>query len=186
MRLIKSVWKKALALLAVFTLLCGVLYPAAVTGISQLLFHDQANGSIIEVDGKKYGSVLLAQQFTGNGYLWGRIMNLETKTFRDSEGRTLMYAVPSNLSPASEQYEKLVRERIEKIQAADPEKRESPFRKTSSPAPPAGSTRISLPRPRTTRRTGSQKQGICPCSRCAMSFRDIRRADFSACSEKKR
>jgi K+-transporting ATPase ATPase C chain len=127
LRLIKSVWKKALALLAVFTLLCGVLYPAAVTGISQLLFHDQANGSIIEVDGKKYGSVLLAQQFTGNGYLWGRIMNLETKTFRDSEGRTLMYAVPSNLSPASEQYGKLVRERIEKIRAADPEKKGVPI-----------------------------------------------------------
>lgn len=123
MKIVKSVWAKALAALLVFTLLCGVLYPLAVTGISQLLFHNQANGSIIEVNGKKYGSTLLAQQFTGNQYLWGRIMNLDTKTYKDADGKSLMYAVPSNLSPASEQYKKLVQQRVEKIQAASPEKK---------------------------------------------------------------
>jgi K+-transporting ATPase, C subunit len=127
MKMIKSVWKKALAALLAFTLLCGVLYPLAVTGISQLLFHQQANGSIIEVNGKKYGSVLLAQQFTGNQYLWGRIMNLDTKTYRDADGRVLMYAVPSNLSPASEQYRQLVQQRAEKIRAASPEKQDVPI-----------------------------------------------------------
>ncbi|HEX3040331.1 MAG TPA: potassium-transporting ATPase subunit KdpC [Caproiciproducens sp.] len=123
MKLIKSVWTKALAVLLVFTVLCGVIYPLAVTGISQLLFHNQANGSIIEVNGKKYGSALLAQQFTGNQYLWGRIMNLDTKTYKDQDGKVILYAVPSNLSPASEQYRELVKQRMEKIQAASPEKK---------------------------------------------------------------
>lgn len=61
MKLIKSVWAKALGALLLFTLLCGLLYPLAVTGISQFLFDNQANGSIIEINGKKYGSALLAQ-----------------------------------------------------------------------------------------------------------------------------
>lgn len=127
MKLFKSIWAKALGALLLFTLLCGLLYPLAVTGISQLLFHNQANGSIIEVNGKKYGSVLLAQQFTGDGYLWGRIMNLDTKTYTDSDGKVMMYASPSNLSPASEQYKELVKERVDKIQASNPEKKGTPI-----------------------------------------------------------
>lgn len=126
MKLIKSVWAKALGSLLLFTLLCGLLYPLAVTGISQAVFHNQANGSIIEINGKKYGSALLAQQFTGDGYLWGRIMNLDTKTYTDSNGKIMMYASPSNLSPASEQYKKLVKERLDKIKAAHPEKKDVP------------------------------------------------------------
>ena len=59
MKILRSVTGKALAVLAAFTILCGILYPLAVTGISQLLFHDKANGSIIEVDGVKYGCELL-------------------------------------------------------------------------------------------------------------------------------
>ncbi len=127
MKLVKSVWAKALAVLLVFTVLCGIIYPLAVTGISQLLFPNQANGSIIEVNGKKYGSTLLAQQFTGNQYLWGRIMNLDTKTYKDRDGKAILYAVPSNLSPASEKYRELVKQRVEKIQAANPEKKGVPI-----------------------------------------------------------
>lgn len=127
MKTVKALLGKALGTLLIFTLLCGLLYPLFVTGISQLLFHRQANGSIIEANGKKYGSELLAQQFTGDRYLWGRIMILDTKTYRDSDGKTLMYAVPSNLSPASEEYKKLVAARVAKIQAADPEKKGVPI-----------------------------------------------------------
>lgn len=127
MQIIKSVWAKALAVLLVFIVVCGLLYPLVVTGISQLFFPNQANGSIIEVNGKKYGSTLLAQQFTGNQYLWGRVMNLDTKTFTDSNGKALMYAAPSNLSPASGDYKKLIQERIKKIQDADPAKKGVPI-----------------------------------------------------------
>lgn len=127
MQIIKSVWAKALAVLLVFTVICGLLYPLVITGISQLLFPNQANGSIIEVNGKKYGSVLLAQQFTGNQYLWGRVMNLDTKTFTDSNGKALMYASPSNLNPASNDYKKLIQDRVKKIQTANPEKKGVPI-----------------------------------------------------------
>ena len=127
MQLVKSVWKKALGALLLLTIVCGLLYPLVVTGISQLFFPNQANGSIIEVNGKKYGSALLAQQFTGNQYLWGRIMNLDTKTFTDSDGKPMMYAQPSNLSPASAEYKKLVQERVKKIQDADPAEKGVPI-----------------------------------------------------------
>ncbi|MEG2584016.1 MAG: potassium-transporting ATPase subunit KdpC [Oscillospiraceae bacterium] len=112
----------AILSMIVFTLICGVLYTGVVTGISQLIFPKQANGSIIEIDGKKYGSELLGQQFTDESHMWGRIMNIDTKTFKDENGKTLMYSVPSNLSPASDEYETLIGERVEKIKQAHPEK----------------------------------------------------------------
>lgn len=115
-----KVAKKAFICIIVFTVICGLMYPLVMTGISQVLFKDKANGSIIEVDGKKYGSVLLAQQFTGDEYLWGRIMNIDTETFTDDDGNALMYATPSNLSPASEEYEALVKERVERIRKTNP------------------------------------------------------------------
>ena len=122
MKTIKSILPKALIFFLIATIVCGVIYPLFITGISQLFFKDKANGSIIEVDGKKYGSTLLAQEFTGDEYMWGRIMNIDTSTFTDENGNALMYAWPSNLSPASDKYEDLVAERVEKIKAANPEK----------------------------------------------------------------
>lgn len=127
MKLIKSIAPKALVFLLMLTLLCGVIYPLAVTGISQLVFSKQANGSIIEVNGKKYGSELLAQQFTGSKYMWGRIMELDVDTYKDKNGKALMYAKPSNLSPASEKYRELVAQRVAKIRAANPEKGNTPI-----------------------------------------------------------
>lgn len=127
MKIVKSVGLKALGLIVILTIVCGVIYPSVITGISQLLFKDKANGSIIEVDGKKYGSTLLAQEFTGNQYLWGRIMNVDTKSFTDKDGNKLMYAQPSNISPASKEYETLISERVNKIKAANPEKGDEPI-----------------------------------------------------------
>lgn len=122
MKTIKEVFLKAVIIFAIFTLICGVGYTLVITGISQVAFKDKANGSIIEIDGKKYGSELLAQQYTDNSHLWGRIMNIDTETFTNEDGEKLMYATPSNLSPASEEYKKLVEERVTKIKTAHPEK----------------------------------------------------------------
>lgn len=122
-----KVINKAFKFILLFIVICGLIYPVFITGASQLLFKDKANGSIIEVDGKKYGSILLAQEFTGDEYLWGRVMNLDTSTFTNENGEVLMYSVPSNLSPASEKYEKLVSERIEKIKRANPDKKDEPI-----------------------------------------------------------
>ncbi len=105
----------------IFTVVTGILYTGVVTGLAQVLFPYQANGSIIEVDGKKYGCELLGQQYTDDGHMWGRIMNIDVSTYKDKDGKTLMYAVPSNISPASEEYEELVAERVEKLRAANPD-----------------------------------------------------------------
>ncbi|MGG7214476.1 potassium-transporting ATPase subunit KdpC [Clostridium nigeriense] len=115
---------KAFKFILVFTLICGLIYPTFITGISQILFKDKANGSIIEIDGKVYGSTLLAQEFTGNEYMWGRVMNLDTTTYKNEDGEILMYSTPSNLSPASDDYEKIIKERINKIKEANPDKKD--------------------------------------------------------------
>ena len=121
MKTIKSVLPKAGMIFLIFTLLCGVIYTGVVTGIAQLIFPDNADGSIIEVDGKKYGCELLGQQYTDEAHMWGRIMNIDVSTYTDENGKALMYAAPSNLSPASEEYAQLVAERVEKLRTADPD-----------------------------------------------------------------
>jgi len=55
-----------------WTLVAGVAYPLAMTLLSQVLFHDQAEGSLVMKNGKIIGSALLAQQFTGTNYFWPR------------------------------------------------------------------------------------------------------------------
>lgn len=121
MKTLKNVLTRAAIIFLIFTLLCGVVYTGVVTGFAQLIFPDKANGSIIEVDGKKYSCELLGQQYTDDGHMWGRIMNIDVSTYKDENGKTLMYAAPSNLSPASEEYEALVKERVEKLREANPD-----------------------------------------------------------------
>lgn len=125
MKMLKSILPKALIIFIIFTVVCGVLYTGVVTGIAQIFFPDQANGSIIEVDGKKYGSVLLGQQYTDNKHMWGRVMNIDVSTYTDESGNPMMYASPSNLSPASEEYEELIAQRVEKIRKAHPDQKDT-------------------------------------------------------------
>lgn len=99
--------RPALVCFAVMTLLCGVIYTAAITGISQLFFPEQANGSVISVvsaDGttSAVGSALIAQEFTSPKYLIGRPSGV------------------SNLSPSSETQTTLVQQRIDWWHNFDP------------------------------------------------------------------
>lgn len=64
--------RPALVLLALFTLLFGVTYPFAITGIAQLAFPAQANGSLIERNGQVVGSALIGQSFSRPEYFWPR------------------------------------------------------------------------------------------------------------------
>ena len=64
--------KPAILLLLVFSVLTGLVYPLVVTGLAQVVFPHQANGSLVTRDGKIVGSVLIGQNFAGPGYFWGR------------------------------------------------------------------------------------------------------------------
>ena len=65
--------RNALLSLVLFTLLTGIIYPLAVTGIAQVFFPHQANGSIIVKENKPVGSELIGQQFEDGKYFWGRL-----------------------------------------------------------------------------------------------------------------
>jgi K+-transporting ATPase ATPase C chain len=65
--------RNTLISLLLFTILTGVIYPLAVTGIAQVIFPNRANGSIIMKNGKAVGSELIGQQFDDPKYFWGRL-----------------------------------------------------------------------------------------------------------------
>lgn len=69
MKEIKQITKKALSMLIVFTVLCGIAYTGVITGAAQLIFPHQSNGSIIEVNGVRYGSELLGQQYNDERHM---------------------------------------------------------------------------------------------------------------------
>ena len=78
-------FKKALLSVITFTVFCGFIYTMVMTGICQVLFPNSANGKIIEVNGVKYGSELLGQQYTSDRYMWGRITKIDVSTYKDDE-----------------------------------------------------------------------------------------------------
>ena len=109
----RSLMRPALVFVALMTLLTGVLYPAAITGLAQLLFPSQANGSLIVVDGTARGSRLIGQPFSAPGYLWSR---------PSATGPTPYNAAASsgsNLGPSNPALRDAVAGRIAALRAAD-------------------------------------------------------------------
>jgi potassium-transporting ATPase KdpC subunit len=115
----KSLLRPALVLFGVLTLIVGVLYPLAVTGIAQLAFAKQANGSLIERNGKPVGSRLIGQSFTAPGYFWGRpsATGPMPNNAAGSSG--------SNLGPLNPALVDAVKGRIAALKAADPTNQEA-------------------------------------------------------------
>lgn len=102
MQKVKSIFGRSLILVLFFALVCGVIYTFSVLGISQLFFHDKANGSLIVENGEVVGSSLIGQPFSGDAYLQGRAENADVTTYKDASGKALYYAKPSELSPDSQ------------------------------------------------------------------------------------
>lgn len=128
MKTVKSVIPKMLGFFLVMLVITSLVYPAVITAAARAVFPDQATGSIIVGnDGKRYGSELLAQEFTGENYMWGRIMNVDTATFVGEDGEPFLYSWASNKSPAGEELEALVAERVERLRAANPEQGDEPI-----------------------------------------------------------
>lgn len=107
----------ALKVFAFFTVVCGLVYTLVVTGVAQLVFPHQANGSVIDTDEGHY-SELIGQSYSDPAHLWGRPVSYSTV---EVDGETLAYAAGSNLSPASEEYAQIVDERVERLVAANPD-----------------------------------------------------------------
>lgn len=127
----RGIASRALAVLALFVVVCGALYTLAVTGIAQLVFPYQANGSLITIDGVTYGSELIGQRFEDERHMWGRIQDLSV--VKGADGALAVYAAPSNRTPASDyddeatvavygaSYERTIARRVEMIRAANPD-----------------------------------------------------------------
>jgi len=106
--------RPAIVSLVLFTALTGIVYPLVVTGIAQVFFPRQANGSLIMKDGKAVGSELIGQPFDDPKYFWGRPS--ATSPFADNAGASS----GSNLGPTNSDLQKQVQDRIEGLRAADP------------------------------------------------------------------
>lgn len=105
--------RASLGVLGVMTIVTGVAYPLAVTGIAQAAFPRQANGSLIVKDGKPVGSKLIGQQFDDPKYFWGRL-----------SGTTPAYnagaSSGSNYGPLNPAFRDAAKARIDALRAADP------------------------------------------------------------------
>lgn len=106
--------RPAIMLLLLFTLLTGLIYPLVVTGVAQLAFHHQANGSLILKNGKVVGSELIGQQFNDPKYFWGRISATGPNAYNAAASSGSNYG-PTNPALLDE-----VKARIAALQAADP------------------------------------------------------------------
>lgn len=106
--------RSAIVMLLLMTVITGVAYPLAVTGLAQVLFPSQANGSLIVKDGRPIGSTLIGQSFDDPKYFWGRP---SATTPQPNNGTS---STGSNLGPTNPALTDAVKQRIDALHAADP------------------------------------------------------------------
>ncbi len=109
--------------LLVFTVLCGLIYPFVMVGVSQVAFHKQANGSLASYNGRVVGSSLLCQEFTdakGNPlpqYFQPRPSNAVDATSKTDYGCNPLFSAASNLGPTNPALIQLITQRQKQISA---------------------------------------------------------------------
>lgn len=109
-----KILRNGIVLLLLLTAVTGVAYPLAVTAVAAVLFPGQANGSVVERDGKPVGSSLIGQSFTTPGYFWGRPS--ATAPGPDNAAAS----TGSNLGPTNPALAEAAKQRIAALRAADP------------------------------------------------------------------
>ena len=108
----------ALVSTLVLTVWAGLLYPFAFTGIAQLLFPRQANGSLIYKDGKPIGSRLIGQPFDDPKYFWSRLSATSPMPYNGANSSG------SNLGPTNPALFKAIQDRIDALHKVDPDNKE--------------------------------------------------------------
>lgn len=111
----KKLLRPAIALFLLLSLLVGVAYPLAVTGIAKTLFPQQAAGSLIVQEGKAVGSTMIGQNFSDPGHFWGRpsATGPQPNNGAASSG--------SNQGPLNPALVDAVKSRVDALRAADPD-----------------------------------------------------------------
>ena len=107
--------RASLVALAFFTVLTGIAYPLVVTGVAQAAFHHQANGSLIEKNGKVVGAELIGRQWDDPKYFWGRLSATGRKPY-DADN-----SMGSNLGPTNSALSDEVKARVDALKAGDPD-----------------------------------------------------------------
>ncbi|HEY8332576.1 MAG TPA: K(+)-transporting ATPase subunit C [Tardiphaga sp.] len=117
--------RPAIVILLALTVITGAAYPLAMTGIAEAIFPNQAQGSLIERDGKVVGSTLIGQEFKGDDYFHGRP---SATTMADPQDATKTVPAPynainsmgSNLGPTSQALNDRIKEDVAKLKAENP------------------------------------------------------------------
>ena len=107
--------RPALTMLLLLTVLTGLIYPLAITGLAQVFFSDQANGSLIMREGKVMGSKLIGQYFDKPEYFWGRPSATAPFPYNAAASGG------SNLGPTNPALIEAVKARVAALRAADPD-----------------------------------------------------------------
>jgi potassium-transporting ATPase KdpC subunit len=113
--------KPAIIVLALLTLITGIVYPLVVTVIAQVAFPAQANGSLIVKDGQPIGSHLIGQSFDDPKYFWGRLSATGTYPYNAFNADALTASSGSNYGPLNPSLLEMVQGRIDALKAADPD-----------------------------------------------------------------
>jgi K+-transporting ATPase ATPase C chain len=108
----KTLFRPMLVIFTVLTAMTGLAYPAVMTAFGQAAFHHEANGSLIEQNGKLAGSALIGQQFDAPKYFWGRLSATSPMPY-NAQGSS-----GSNLGPTNSALTDEVKGRLDALKAA--------------------------------------------------------------------
>ncbi|MBI3818153.1 MAG: potassium-transporting ATPase subunit KdpC [Planctomycetes bacterium] len=116
--------RNAICMLLALTVLVGVVYPLAITGISILIFPKQSRGSIVQRDGSTVGSELIGQWFTSHRYFWGRPSATSPDPYTSYDEKSGGASAGSNLAASNPDFIAAVKKRAADAAVSNPAAKE--------------------------------------------------------------